>query len=262
MTRKSKVRERGVSLSEEPQEIPEELAILSLRGTIFTYDEITKNGWENTFQRYCAQGLIVNYEKVLKRRIRVRGIGIVKVKEKYGIPKKIDIYTFVRETETKEYKKLEILWRRRIEWIQMVDRVNCDRVDRVIEDSIRVADRRKSQRIERQIKEEEEFFGGKRKIQEGRKEFFVCPICSGNQFKTKNGQCACVKCGIGWNIQSAGPGPQVIHKPKRKFRRVEYKDGKVLVLDKDGHLVPPAPTKGWSAQVTDNNGWLSGKGSM
>lgn len=253
----SKVGELGVSPSAN---LPEHLAILDLKGKVFTYSECTKFGWTKAFQLYYGQGLIVEYKKVLKQRVRVRGLGIGKFKKKFGIPKEVEIYTFVRDIETKEYKELEALWQRRIEWIQMVDRVTCDRVDRVIEDSQRAAERRKTKSIDRQIKGEEEWLRTPKKVLK-RMEPFVCSECGGTTYRVRNGQQACTQCGVGWHLPRPGPGPVAIRKPKRKFRRVEYRNGQTLVVDKEGKLVEPT-IKGWTVEVKDNQGWLSGKGAM
>lgn len=269
----SKVRELGLSISKEAKDsedsknskeskepLPEHLAILELKGKVFTYSECVKNGYSRAFKRYYDRGLIVEYKKVLKQRMKVRGVGIGKLKKKYGIPKEIEIYTFVRDHESKEWKELEELWRKRIAWIQIVDNVNCDRVDRVVEDSQRAAERRKTKSIDRQIRGEEEWMRTPKKVIRA-KEPFVCSECGGTTYKVRNGQQACTSCGTGWHLQTPGPGPLAIRKPKRKFRRVEYRNGKTLVLDKEGKLVQPE-TKGWTLDIKDNQGWLSGKGAM
>lgn len=267
----------------EARELPEHLAILELKGKVFTYSECEKNGYSGAFKVYYSQGLIVEYQKVLKQRIKARGVGVGKLKKKYGIPKDVEIYTFVRDHESREWKELEELWCKRIEWIQMVDRVNCDRVDRVVEDSQRSVERRKTKSIDRQLRAEEEWLMSPKRVEKKKLEPFVCTNCKGTTFRIMNGQQVCTSCGVGWNTQSAGPGPLAIRKPKRKFRRVEYRDrtviegvevvegkerkkvgwkkGDVLVLDKEGKLVQPE-IKGWTVEVKDHNGWLSGKGAM
>jgi len=240
--------------------LPEHLAILELKNTIFTYDEIVNREWKSAFKLYYEQGLIVEYSKVLKQRVKVRGVGIVRFKQKYNIPKDVEIYTFVRDKETKEYKELERLWAKRVAWIQMVDRVSCDRVDRLVEDGVRVAERRKTKSIDRQIVEEVEWLKSKPKVPKP-KEPFVCGECGGTTFKVNKGQKVCTNCGVGFNLPSAGPGPRAIKRSKRKFRKVEYLDGTTLVLDKEGQLVKPLERNG-VMEIHDNDGWVSGKGVM
>jgi len=242
-------------LPEMEKQLPEHLQILELKDCVFTYDEVTKRGLQNAFQLYCRQRLIVEYSKVIRQRVKVRGVGIAKFKQKYNVPKGTALYTFVRDHETKEYKELERLWVKRIAWIQMVDRVNCDRVDRVVEDSQRATERHKTKSIDKQIVEEVEWLKGA-KVQPRTKGPFICKECGGTTYRVNKGQQACTSCGVGFNTQSAGPGPRVIKRPKRKFKRVEYINGDVKVLSKEGQL-----TNG-VMEVYGHEGWMSGKGVM
>lgn len=228
-SRESKVLGSGVRPFQEP--MPEHLAILTLKGKIFTADECTK------FIQYYTQGLI----KEKKGGARFRKL--------HGIAKGVGLYAFVKEEDTKEWKELEELWRKRVEWIRLCDSVNCDRTDRVIEDGQRASERRKTEHIERQIEDEVEWMKGPKRVTM-RKEPFVCKECGGTTFKIKNGQQACTHCGVGWTVASMGPGPRAIKKTKRKTRRIEYINGAVVVLDQN-----------WS-EVSTKEGWSTGKGVM
>lgn len=234
--------------------------IEQLRNCIFTYDEVQKAGLQQMFHQYVGQKMIVNYKTVLKQRVRVRGVGIMKFKAKYGIPKSVELYTFVRDKETSAYKMLEELFRKRTEWIRLVDNVDCDRTDRVIEDSVRAAERRKTKNIEKQIEDEVSWLKG-RKVETKLTQPFICGECGGTNYKLMNGQKVCPNCGVGFHVQTSGPGPRAIKRPKRKFRRVEYLNGKVLVVSKEGTLVEPVVHKG-VMDIQDHDGWLSGKGVM
>jgi len=235
----SKVLGSGVRpFQETTRKLPNHLAILQLKGKIFTSDECAE--WKDAFVHYWTQGLIK--EKKGGARFRI----------KHGIAKGTTLYVFVKEENTKEFKMLEELWRKRVEWIRLCDSVNCDRTDRVVEDGQRAAERRKTEHIERQIEDEVEWMKGPKKATV-RKEPFMCRECGGTSFKIKNGQQACTHCGVGWTVASMGPGPRAIKKTKRKVRRVEYINGAVMVLEQK--------VKGW-ADVDTKDGWTTGKGVM
>jgi len=214
--------------------IPEHLAILSLKGKIFTADECT--AWKSAFIHYWTIGLIKEKK------------GGARFRQKHGIAKGTSLYSFVKEEDTREFKMLEELWRKRVEWIRLCDSVNCDRTDRVVEDGQRAAERRKTEHIERQIEDEMEWMKGPKRVT---KEPFICRECGSTTFKVKNGQQACTSCGVGWTVASMGPGPRAIKKGKRKVRRVEYINGAVMELQ----------PKVWTS-VTSKDGWSTGKGVM
>lgn len=137
-----------------------EMELLKLKDVVFDREEIKKRGLEIIFEKYYNMGIIVDFEKVFKKRIEkkygkkeMKGINIGTFRRRYnlyeykivnGKRKKVGLwlYVFLNEEELiekdlKENKGLYDYLKKRERFLEMCRRVGWDGINRMIDESER-----------------------------------------------------------------------------------------------------------------------------